>query len=376
MGTFVAAARPAALGPPRRGLGIQPAEASREVRSMGDDRESGVGRSTVLVATRDTVVLAEAGGETLHPVEGMAGRSPTCLAAAPGAGGPVWCGTSGAGVLRSDDGGRSWLPAGLGGAHVTALTVDPVQAGVVWAGTEPSAVWRGTWDPDGEGDVEWRQREGILELPSSRDWSFPPRPETHHARWIACHPVEAGRLWVAIEAGALIWTEDGGSTWNDRVEGSPRDTHELVIHPERPELLRVSAGDGYFESSDGGRNWRSPMEGLDVGYLRSVAVPPDAPDTVVVSAASKARTAYASYRADGRIYRREADGPWRRVRDGWPDEPETIAPLLLADPVGHRLLAADERGVHTSSDGGASWEILAPFGERPDWLTGLQVVRR
>ena len=359
----------------------------------------------VLVATRDAVFRIDEGQKSFSTVRGLEDRAPTCLAAAPGAdgvegsGGPVWCGTTDSGVYRSDDGGRSWHAAGLAAAHVTALTVDPVKKGVVWAGTEPSAVWRGGWQPGslpsaeadaasgagarrrraeevGRGDgagVTWERKDGILDLSSSDDWSFPPRPETHHVRWIACHPEEAGRLWAAIEAGALIWTEDGGGTWNDRVEGSPHDTHELAIHPERPDLLRVSAGDGYFESGDGGRSWRSPMEGLDVGYLRSVAVDPDDPDVAIVSAASKARSAYASLRADGRLYRRQGHGSWERVVSGWPEEPENIAPLLLADPVRGRILAADERGVHVSLDGGESWDVLARFEEKPAWLRGLAV---
>jgi len=361
---------------------------------------------TVLVATRHEVLLLAPGDDTFHRVEGLRDKSPTCLAAArgaggvAGAGGPVWCGTTDSGVYRSDDGGRSWRAAGLPDAHVTALTLDPAREGVVWAGAAPSAVWCGRWrresaltsqergtprggGPPGRGGdrgagetaaVTWDRMDGILDLPSSDDWSFPPRPETHHVRWIACHPTEPGRLWAAIEAGALIWTEDGGATRNDRVQGSPHDTHELAIHRERPDVLRIAAGDGYFESDDGGRSWRSPMDGLDVGYLRSVAVAPDDPDVVTASAASKARSAYASFRADGRLYRRTGDGPWERILSGWPEEPETIAPLLLADPAGGRLLAADERGVHASSDGGGSWEALARFDEKPAWLRGLAVL--
>ena len=253
------------------------------------------------------------------------------------------------------------------------MASDPTEEGARSAGGAHAGRAEDGQSADGL-DVTWERLDGILDLPSSDDWSFPPRPDTHHVRWIACHPAEPGRLWAAIEAGALVWTEDGGGTWNDRVDGSPHDTHELTIHPERPDVLRVAAGDGYFESEDGGRSWRSPMDGLDVGYLRSAAVAPDDPDVVVVSAASKARSAYASFRADGRLYRRRGDGRWRRVLEGWPEEPENIAPLLLADPNRARLLAADERGVHASGDQGASWEILARFQEKPAWLRGLVVI--
>ena len=120
----------------------------------------------------------------------------------------------------------------------------------------------------------WEQSSRLQTLSSSSEWSFLPRPDTHHVRWIARHPLEPERLWVAIEAGALVSTIDGGRTWRDRVPGGPWDTHELAVHPSAPDTLRVSAGDGYFESYDAGITWRSPSAALDVGYLRSVAIIP------------------------------------------------------------------------------------------------------
>jgi photosystem II stability/assembly factor-like uncharacterized protein len=217
----------------------------------------------------------------------------------------------------------------------------------------------------------WTPASGLDQLPSSGEWSFPPRPHTHHVRWIACHPRMAGRLWAAIEAGALISTRDGGRTWRDRVPGGPYDTHELAIHPDAPEVLRVAAGDGYFESQDGGETWSSPSEGLDVGYLRSVATA--RPDVVVASAASRPRTAYVAGVSDGRLYRRVGTGSWLRVRDGWPVQPSTIAPLLASGPM-EQLWAADERGVHSSTDLGASWQQAAGFPSTPNHLRGLAIV--
>lgn len=320
----------------------------------------------ILVATRDRVLALDPEEGTLRSVAGVEAR-PTCLAA-DGVTGRAWCGTED-GVLRSDDRGESWGGAGLAGQEVTALAADPADPGAAWAGTEPSAVYRAGAEAE-----EWERADGLLALPSSSGWSFPPKPETHHVRWIACHPAEPGRLWVAIEAGALVSTSDGGHTWRDRVPGGPYDTHEIAIHADRPETLRIAAGDGYYESDDGGESWRSPGEGLDVGYLRSVAVDPGTPEVVLVSAASRARSAYASFRADGRLYRRVGEAPWERVTEGWPEEPETIAPLLAAGFDPGELWAADERGVHRSADGGISWERVAAFEATPAWLRGLAVL--
>jgi hypothetical protein len=148
----------------------------------------------------------------------------------------------------------------------------------------------------------------------------------------------------------------------------------LAIHPDAPTSLRVAAGDGYFESDDGGETWRSPEDGLDVEYLRSVAIDPARPDVAIVSASSSPRTAYVAGVSDGRLYRREGAGRWERVRDGWPDPPNTIAPLVTAGQSPGELWAADERGVHRSNDGGASWRIVARFAATPNNLRGLSVI--
>lgn len=341
--------------------------------------------ATILVAGRDAVYRlahgasgyrGSAGGagapeaparfvETLSAPPGSRNIAPTSLTVS--GDGRVWCGTAGGGVRVSEDAGLTWRHAGLDGAHIMSLAADPTREEMVWAGTEPSAVWHA------RAPNEWKPTAALETLPSAPEWAFPPRPDTHHVRWIAPHPHRPDHLWAAVEAGALIRTRDGGRSWLDRVEAGPYDTHELAIHPDRPETLRVAAGDGYFESDDAGATWTTPMEGLDVRYLRSVAVDPRDPRVVLVSASTGPRTAYAAGHGDGRVYRREGSGPWRLVTDGWPSPPTTIAPLLRPHADG-ALVAADERGVHRSDDGGISWRAIADFPDRPAWIRDLLVL--
>jgi len=323
----------------------------------------------ILVATDREVVVIDVERGTSAPAQGI-GERPTCLAADPLVHGRAWGGTHWGGMFRSDDGGRSWQSVGLAGRLITAVTASPVERDVVWLGTEPSAVWR-----SGNAGTTWEQTSRLETLSSSSEWSFPPRPDTHHVRWIACDPLEPERLWVAIEAGALVSTIDGGRTWRDRVPGGPWDTHELAVHHNAPDTLRVSAGDGYFESDDAGATWRSPSDGLEVGYLRSVAIDPDQPEVVVVSASSRPHSAYIAGRSDGRLYRRLARERWERVRDGWPEPASTIAPLLCAGATAGELWAADERGVHASEDGGKSWRRVVGYATSPQHLRGLALVR-
>ncbi|MBW3554096.1 MAG: hypothetical protein KY466_11320 [Gemmatimonadetes bacterium] len=323
----------------------------------------------VLVATESQVLVVNPERGTASPTDGPHDR-PTSLAGDPLVPGRAWCGTRRGGVFRSDDGGASWEPVGLEGRLIMSLAASPAEPGLVWAGTEPSEVWRSA-----DGGGTWERAPGLEALPSSPEWSFPPKPETHHVRWIACHPADPARLWAAIEAGALVSTADGGRTWRDRVPGGPYDTHELAVHPDAPDTLRVSAGDGYYESPDAGATWTSPDDGLEVGYLRSVAIDPGDPEVVLISAASGPRTAYVAGRSDGRLYRRVGEDRWERVTRGWPDPANTIAPLLIGGARAGELWAADERGVHRSDDGGTGWRRVASYPTSPDHLRGLALVR-
>jgi hypothetical protein len=73
--------------------------------------------------------------------------------------------------------------------------------------------------------------------------------------------------------------------------------------------------------------------------------------------------------------RAEVEGRWERVRDGWPEPPSTIAPLLCAGEKPGEMWAADERGVHLSDDGGKSWRRVGGYATSPQHLRGLALVR-
>jgi hypothetical protein len=230
-------------------------------------------------------------------------------------------------MFRSDDGGRSWQSVGLARGLIMAVSVSPTKRDVVWVGTEPSKVWRSA-----DAGRTWQQTSSLETLPSSSQLSFPPRPDTHHVRWIACHPLAPKRLWVAIEAGALVSTIDGGRTWHDRVPSGPYDTHEIAIHPKAPDTLRVSAGDGYFESDDAGATWRSPRTGLEVRYLRSVAIDPDH------------RGSSWSRRLPHRTLRTPPAGQMEGCIDGWLASPgSAFAMAGRSRPAQSRLCSAPAR---------------------------------
>lgn len=263
----------------------------------------------------------------------------------------VFVGTDDAGVYRSLDGGasfeRTWTDTAAG--TVPAIALSPQDPDVVWAGTEPSAVYRSA-----DGGDSWHHRDGLTDLPSASQWSFPPRPHTHRVHWIEPDSTEPGRLYVAIEAGALVRSPDGGDTWWDRPEGALRDTHQLATHPGAPGRVYAGGGDGYVESPDRGDSWHHREEGLDHRYVWSVAVDPADPDHVLASSAS---SAYRAHDPDGEsyVYARR-DGAWELAMDGLPGPEGVARPTLTTGPEG-AFYALSNHGLFRSADG-CRWDRL------------------
>jgi hypothetical protein len=290
-----------------------------------------------------------------------------CLAADPLRPERLYCGTFGNGLWVSEDAGDIWRPAGEGirSPQLMAVAVSATERvgglGVVYAGTEPSALYRSE-----DGGETWRELAGLVALPSAPTWSFPPRPYTSHVRAIGLDPNASGRLYVAIEAGALVRSFDGGATWMDRVPSGPFDTHTLGLPPQRPGRIYSAAGDGFMQpgegfavSEDGGETWVRTGEGMR--YLWGLAVDPGDPDTIVVSAAAGPQEAHNPASAESAIFRRAGQhAGWEQVREGLPPARGMLASALAANPAEPGVFyAANNHGIYRSPDAGQNWEPLA-----------------
>lgn len=280
-----------------------------------------------------------------------------CVAASPADPQRAFAGTVHAGLQRSEDGGDTW--AAIGGfeerdERVTILLVSSHDADTVYAGTEPSRVYRSR-----DGGDTWAHRPGLTSLPSSSRWSFPPRPSTHHVRWLAESPAVAGVLYVGIEAGAIVRSPDGGATWQDHPEGAPRDPHTIRLHRNRPQRVAVAAGDGYAESPDGGDTWEFRTDGLDHRYVWGMVVDPGDASNRLAGAASSARRAHTLESADTTVYRREADTQWERAQAGLGPSDGQVRPVFATNETPSRAYALTNRGLFRTDDWGGSWEESA-----------------
>lgn len=319
------------------------------------------------IAMQNVLLVAEDHDGTWQVEEHLQGQQPQCLAVDPLRPEHVYCGTFGQGVWHSLDGGASWQPAGTGIDHpeimaVAVSAVDRVGAnGVAWAGTEPSAIYRSD-----DGGITWLERPGLTDLPSAPEWSYPPRPWTHHVRAIGLDPHDAQRVYLCIENGALVRSFDGGNTWQDRTLDGPHDTHTLALHPAAPGRLYSAAGDGfvragrgYSESDDGGDTWQRPDDGLQRQYGWGVAVDPHDPNTILVSMAYSPNQAHNPTQAESSIYRKTAGSTWQEVTTGLPPQQGRLASVLATNE--HEpgvFYAVSNLGVYRSADAGVTWEQI------------------
>jgi hypothetical protein len=302
------------------------------------------------VCSRDDVVTRvdwDVASTAAQPVlEGVPVR---CVAAS---GDRVIVGTQGAGVFLSGDAGQRWERMELPERDVFSVAIGPAD-GALYAGTEPSRLFVLR---DG---AEWTELEALQDIPSRERWSFPPRPWTHHVRWIAPDPHRRERLLVAIELGGVMLSEDGGESFRDHRPGAKRDAHAITWHPLAEGRAYEAAGDGAAWSADGGHSWSALDAGRALGYCWALAVDPDDPDRWYVSAASGPRAAHSAERAHGALYRWDGDA-WREL-----PVPGESMPYALAVVAGELVCGmADGRLLH-SFDRGEGWRelaVTAPIG--------------
>ena len=275
----------------------------------------------------------------------------------------AYCGTFDKGLWKTDNGGQTWSSIGkneISTSSIMSVSVSPLEAGnngfnKVYVGTEPSALYISS-----DGGESWERMSGLNNLESSATWSFPPRPWTHHVRWIEPDVNNLNYVFVAIEVGALVQSRDGGRTWIDRVKQGPYDTHTLATHRKMPKRLYSSAGDGYFESFDYGESWNSQTEGLRHHYLHGLAVDSSDPQNVIVSASLGAWQAHNIENANSVLYKRSADGEtWKNVSKGLPESKGTIITILASNPnSAGEFYALNNHGIFISDDSGISWVAL------------------
>mgnify|MGYP001172792452 CR=1 FL=1 len=274
----------------------------------------------------------------------------------------IYAGTHDHGVFRSLDAGENWEFVGEGIPHkrTPSIAISSVHRengqSVVYAGTEPSNLYR--TEDDGR---TWREFSRLPELPSSPTWSFPPRPWTHHTRWIALHQHDPQLIFVGIELGGVMRSRDGGETWEDRKPGSQHDSHAIATHPVDASRIYEAAGGGVSASTDRGDTWVPVDDGMDRHYSWGLAVDPENPDLWYVSATFSARYAHRNEGdARAKLYRKDGSKPWEALTvygvDTLPYMPYAL--VALRDRPNTLVVGMQNGGMLFSDDRGDSWRTM------------------
>ncbi len=291
----------------------------------------------------------------------LSGVGAQCVAVDPHDPARVYVGSFDCGLHVSQDGGTTWSRAeeGLLDQRVMSVAVSPSHresgTSVVYAGTEPSNLYRSS-----DGGNSWQLLPALRELPSEPQWSFPPRPWTHHVRTIALHPTDPQWLGVGVELGGVMRSVDGGITWFDHNPEAHSDAHQLLTHPLAPDRIYEVAGQGIARSDDRGESWSRFENGLDRHYAWAEAVDPEDPDLWYVSVSRSPFDAHGQGDGHARLWRSHGDG-WAAI-DSWGDAPELRRmPYALSALPGrpHSLLVGLRGGTFMlTEDAGETWTRL------------------
>jgi photosystem II stability/assembly factor-like uncharacterized protein len=261
----------------------------------------------------------------------------------------IACGLRGWGLHLSEDGGKTAQPIGFEDRWVWDVIVDPVDPDTILVGTEPPGLFRGHRT---NGTWSFEEYAGIHDLPSRSRWTFFHEPfRAGHVHGIARSEARPGRIVAGVEHGALLLTHDDGRTWAEALVGY--DVHRVSVHPEDPDTLYVSAGNGLHVSHDSGQTWEA-VPGLRGKYIHAIVFAAGHPRTMVVYVDSSRCP----------LYRTDDGG------DSWCPIGEALPASRPADPVRMRpgncktLFYAGDTGTDTSTlyrsaDGGDTWSEVA-----------------
>lgn len=221
------------------------------------------------------------------------------------------------GILKTEDGGQTWLPVnnglldedGLGSLVVGGLTIHPE-------------------DPN------------ILYCATGRHQGFGAEPDPRH--------------------GQLFKTTNGGASWST-IAPAYRAWNAIELAPSDPDIVYASCEHEFYRSRNGGRTWSKKnlgLAGIYAGVPITITIDPNDPDRVFVN----------SY-TGGLYFSLDAGEFWVNAMVGFTGAEMTDVAMNPYNP--SVVLAVGRPGPFKSVDGGLHWlgtgEMARSWQPRPEW---------
>jgi serine/threonine protein kinase len=296
----------------------------------------------------------------------------------------IWASTQsywGALLRSSDDFGKSWtnpqqapirFPSDTG---VSLKNIWQIALGradepnVLYCGVEPAAIFE-TRDA-GE---TWSLVRGLFDHPHRPRWM--PGNGGLALHTIVLDPADHQRMYVAISAGGVYRTNDGGRIWTAQNRGIRATTmpdkypefgqcvHKIVMHPARPERLFLQSHWGLYRSDNCAENWVDIANGVPSDFGFAMLTHPKNPECVYIVPVESDEFRCT---CDGRlrVYRtRNSGASWEPLMRGLPQKRayETVLrDAITAD-------AFDPVGIYFGTRSGQL------FGSRDEGRTWLKIL--
>ena len=216
------------------------------------------------------------GPSPIHQFGITANGQVTAIAVHPSNANIVYIGTAWGGVWLTHDGGNTWTPIfdrapSLGIGEPGGIAIDPVDPSIIYVGTSnrdgsqfsgeatqpPAGLFKST---DAGGSWVRLGSPFPSSAPSNADLFF-----GQVINVVIVDPANPQVVYLASNFGVYV-SADGGLNWTQgALPGGIPDVRSLVLDPTSPANARILyagvAGNGIFQSNDGGQTWTSILSG-------------------------------------------------------------------------------------------------------------------
>jgi hypothetical protein len=247
-------------------------------------------------------------------------------------------------IQRSNDGGKTWEPAGNkfvyegvpgthqwydGTAHpwefkrVWHLEPSLTDADTVYAGVEDAALFISK-----DGAQNWEELPGLRKHGSGPKWQPGAGGMCLHS--IILDPKNPSRIYIAISAAGAFRSDDSGATWRPINRGLKSQyipdpeaevghcVHHIAMHKSRPGVLFMQKHWDVMRSDNAGDLWTEVSGNLPTDFGFAIDVHAHEPETIYVV---PIKSDSEHYPLDGqlRVYRSKSGGnEWEALTKGLP----------------------------------------------------------